>query len=340
MNNMYFWLQRCSICLDQTYNLCLESCRDQFCQECFSRYVEETIDQSWGLGVSRIKCPVCAEDIAQREWSRYVSGLTVAKYNRYNQPYRPYTRHCPCGHTVAPCPSPQSEQISRESRLAEIANALDRFSTAAQNPYPVEKVLSHFLTICQTDSTFRIGRVQEIYQYVIPVLCDTVQQQPTLYSLAATISKQLVALEIIPEVWKQTQFKHIAYFPSETCTHCGHTLCLQCGEQAHPQLTCLQQLTHTLAYSTDRELNATLEWKLNHTRPCPNCSVMIHRDEGCNKVDCLQCGYRFCWRCGSSWTQQKCKFYQCGENNPECLLNEKAELGVPDMQAIDAKRQT
>lgn len=37
MNNMYFWLQRCSICLDQTYSLCLESCRDQFCKDCFAR---------------------------------------------------------------------------------------------------------------------------------------------------------------------------------------------------------------------------------------------------------------------------------------------------------------
>lgn len=51
------------------------------------------------------------------------------------------------------------------------------------------------------------------------------------------------------------------------------------------------------------------------SRPCPNCSVMINRDEGCNKVDCLLCGYRFCWRCGSGWSAKTCGFYQCGEND-------------------------
>lgn len=49
---------------------------------------------------------------------------------------------------------------------------------------------------------------------------------------------------------------------------------------------------------------------------------MINRDEGCNKVDCLLCGYRFCWRCGSGWSQQKCGFYQCGEEEPVLLQSE------------------
>jgi hypothetical protein len=66
---------------------------------------------------------------------------------------------------------------------------------------------------------------------------------------------------------------------------------------------------------------------------------MINRDEGCNKVDCLLCGYRFCWKCGSGWSQQTCGFYKCGENNEQEEQDEKVELGVPDMNAIDARRQ-
>ncbi|CAO3697451.1 unnamed protein product [Rhizopus stolonifer] len=306
MNNMYFWLQRCSICLDQTYNLCLEGCRDQFCKDCFSRYIEETVHQSWGLGVTRIKCPVCQEGISQGEWGRYVSAETIAKYNKYNQPYRPYSRYCnSCQHLVSPCPSPQSQQISRESRLAQIANDLDLFSKSARNHFKVDKVLSHFLEACQKGSTFRIGRIQELYHQVIPVLCQVVFEQPELYSLASKISKQLVALEIIPEIWKQSQFRHISYFPMEACSHCNHILCLQCGEEAHFGSSCLDQLKLKLETSLEEEFTSTIQWKLNHTRPCPNCSVMINRDEGCNKVDCLQCGYRFCWRCGSAWTQVK-----------------------------------
>jgi hypothetical protein len=45
-----------------------------------------------------------------------------------------------------------------------------------------------------------------------------------------------------------------------------------------------------------------LEYSFFPSRRCPNCSIMINRDEGCNKVDCSLCGFSFCWGCGSSWS--------------------------------------
>jgi hypothetical protein len=39
-----------------------------------------------------------------------------------------------------------------------------------------------------------------------------------------------------------------------------------------------------------------------YSRNCPSCSIMINRDDGCNKVDCTLCGFSFCWECKSTWS--------------------------------------
>ncbi|CAO3586628.1 unnamed protein product [Absidia cylindrospora] len=375
-NHLYFWLQRCSICLEQTYSLCLESCRDQFCKECFVRYTEETVQASWGLGVTRIKCPVCQETIPQSEWSRYVSKQVVDKYNEFNQPYRPFVRHCSaCENQVVPCQSPRQQGTSRERRLEHITEALTSLMSSMENTEWKEQLcqIQHFFeqTCQQKGATFRIGRVQDLYQKMVPPLARMAQEQQqqqqqeqhpltispsktsvsSIYEKAAHVSKQLVAMEVIPEAWKQTQFWHVAHFPLETCECCGLQICLQCGEKAHIGMTCVNHLKSTLEQQPSSEQTASIQWKINNTRPCPNCSVMINRSEGCNRVDCLLCGHRFCWHCLSSWTQRKCGFYQCGQqvetttnledNNDEAQTqNGKAELGVPNMTLIDSRRRS
>lgn len=56
----------------------------------------------------------------------------------------------------------------------------------------------------------------------------------------------------------------------------------------------------------DKDMKTTVQWKLQHSRQCPNCSIMINRDEGCNKVDCSYCGFCFCWACRSPWSEVSC----------------------------------
>ncbi|KAF9929977.1 hypothetical protein BGZ67_006021 [Mortierella alpina] len=93
-NDIEFWLQRCSICFDARLDFCLEFCRDQFCRECFQRYVKEVVSNSWGLNITKIKCPVCQDTIPLSEWTKYVDHATFAQYNQYNQPYRSFSRFC------------------------------------------------------------------------------------------------------------------------------------------------------------------------------------------------------------------------------------------------------
>lgn len=38
-DEMQQWLERCSICFESKLDLCLDYCRDQFCLDCFQKYV-------------------------------------------------------------------------------------------------------------------------------------------------------------------------------------------------------------------------------------------------------------------------------------------------------------
>ncbi|ORY95746.1 hypothetical protein BCR43DRAFT_441722 [Syncephalastrum racemosum] len=339
-DSLEYWLRRCSICLDHKFALCLESCRDQFCKACFQRQ-EETlpqistvVHQSWGLGVTRIQCPVCHDTIRQSEWSKYVSPATVEKYEQYNQPYRPFSRFCAqCRAQVSPCQSPRTQGESRQTRILRIAHDLEILEQdlmGHEDTLAVREAVSLFRNTCQQGSIYRVGRIQNLYKQLAPLLARVAHQHPHLYRRTSSISKQMVALELIPEAWKQAQFLHVAHFSEEACPECRSDMCLRCGEAAHGTISCSDYMKKELDSTTTPEVAATLRWKLEHTRSCPNCSVMINRDEGCNKVDCLYCGYQFCWSCRSGWSERLCGFYQCGIEKAESPSIQQADHKVSE----------
>jgi len=163
---------------------------------------------------------------------------------------------------------------------------------------------------------------------------------------ASELSARLVSLEGRAEQWKELMFLHVARFPWMNCSSCSHEVCLSCGEDSHHiGMTCYEYLHHRSLTTTDPVESQTLKYKLDKTRACPNCRILISRDEGCNKVDCLYCGYRFCWVCRSCWSE-KCGFYKCHllSKEDEIMtdegggsLDDKPEIGVPNVILIQAK---
>ena len=60
-------LSRCSICFDNHQDFCVDPCGDQFCEPCFTRYVEEVLALSWA-SLRPITCPVCHAVMHSDQW--------------------------------------------------------------------------------------------------------------------------------------------------------------------------------------------------------------------------------------------------------------------------------
>lgn len=101
-------------------------------------------------------------------------------------------------------------------RIAHELETLEQDLMGHDDTLAVREAASLFRNTCQQGSVYRVGRVQNLYKQLAPLLARVAHHHPHLYHKAAFISKQMVALELIPEAWKQAQFLHVAHFSDET----------------------------------------------------------------------------------------------------------------------------
>ncbi|ORZ11990.1 hypothetical protein BCR42DRAFT_332371 [Absidia repens] len=317
-DDLSYWIERCSICFDARLDLCLDYCRDQYCLGCFQRYVTEVVTSSWGLSVKKIKCPVCLVPISQREWSKYVPNSIVDLYNKFNRPFRSFTRCCPhCETEVVACEysknKPSFHHSHRSNLILEMI--MDLLSSCKQQQ-------QHHTYTADVQSLLKVYENQEwqnstllaLHQRTITSLLSLVTaHDPTLMPKVYAISRHILLLDMKSETWKRLQFSHISFFPNVECTNtlCRASFCLQCGYDAHQGRTCEENMQQMIQGKKSNDKDP-IRWKLEHS-----CSILISREEGCNKVDCSLCGYCFCWACRSSWSD--------------------TELGVPDMTFIESR---
>ena len=76
---------------------------------------------------------------------------------------------------------------------------------------------------------------------------------------------------------------------------CNFAYCFNCREAWHADASCAmyQAWKRENAQGDSRFAN----WAAEHAKPCPNCSVLINKDGGCNHMKCTRCSTKYCWTC-------------------------------------------
>ncbi|CAO3576238.1 unnamed protein product [Absidia cylindrospora] len=218
---------------------------------------------------------------------------------------------------------------------------MDLLSSCKQQQHTYTADVEPLLKVYENQE-WRNSTLLALHQRTITTLLSLVTAyDATLMPKVYAISRHILLLDMKSETWKRLQFSHISFFPNVECTNtlCRANFCLQCGYDAHQGRTCEENMQQMIQEkkSSDKD---PIRWKLEHSKQCPSCSILISREEGCNKVDCSLCGYCFCWACRSSWSD-KCGFYRCaitGLTEKQDKTSEiKTELGVPDMTFIQSR---
>ena len=83
------------------------------------------------------------------------------------------------------------------------------------------------------------------------------------------------------------------------CGKCRTRICTKCKKSEHRGKTCEE----VERVSIDTNDSMTIEWIKNNTKSCPSCSTNIQKDDGCDHMVCMTCGYHFCYSCNETFSK-------------------------------------
>ena len=90
----------------------------------------------------------------------------------------------------------------------------------------------------------------------------------------------------------------------------GHVFCNECrklGGHSRANSECDKKELNLDLYNELKKKNPTKIYQ--NYKQCPECKVLIEKNDGCNEMKCLNCGFVFCWLCLREYTDNHYSIY-------------------------------
>lgn len=115
------------------------------------------------------------------------------------------------------------------------------------------------------------------------------------------------------------------------CEDCTLAFCMVCLASWHGDFVRCEPRDSTQLTEEDQ---ASLNFIMKNTSPCPTCAVPCQKSFGCNHMTCFQCKTHFCYLCGAWLTPENPYGHFNNPKNKSCFnrLMEMAEGDMADGQ--------
>ncbi|CAF1628062.1 unnamed protein product [Rotaria magnacalcarata] len=158
------------------------------------------------------------------------------------------------------------------------------------------------------------------------------------------------ALAVQSPIFDRLQSSHMREFSKSVNCRNGHYFCWDCLLEGHEPASCenWKDWFDKVAEIKPEELKGTEEeeeiaanclWLVTNSKKCPNCSISIQKNEGCNHIKCVKCKYDFCWICLEAWKKHSSTtggYFQCNryETVNKIVAKEKELVTVAEQRHL------
>lgn len=264
-------------------------------------------------------CPICYETVEEEKWL----ALDGCGHGFCHDCLKGYLKDCSKSLTpvaLISCPQHQCNasfpQKDIDSLLQRLPKTAARLKEATIRHYVTSSRNLKFCTHPECPGIVkRLGK-----NYFVKYNLDPYNLDPNLHDYFGAVCtgvkpKRPPTQSLITFTYEGVDDAEYNNCQSHSQPKRAHRFCFSCGESMHWPVSCArlkdwkQKMRDEIDFveedntRVDANELAQKMWIKANTRTCPQCNVLIEKNDGCNHMTCVNpnCRYEFCWICRRDW---------------------------------------